>query len=74
MCSSDRKEEGEQIGKIKASVEFAVNLIKQYPDWKDAQISDVTGLCAQSVQQLREARSEERRVGKECRSRWWPYH
>src|SRR5260221_3188132 len=20
------------------------------------------------------ARSEERRVGKECRSRWWPYH
>ena len=22
---------------------------------------------------LRE-RSEERRVGKECRSRWWPYH
>src|SRR5687768_18583250 len=22
----------------------------------------------------RELRSEERRVGKECRSRWWPYH
>src|SRR2546429_9906573 len=21
-----------------------------------------------------ELRSEERRVGKECRSRWWPYH
>src|SRR5690554_8195479 len=21
-----------------------------------------------------EFRSEERRVGKECRSRWWPYH
>src|SRR5436853_7308939 len=21
-----------------------------------------------------DARSEERRVGKECRSRWWPYH
>ena len=21
-----------------------------------------------------EIRSEERRVGKECRSRWWPYH
>src|SRR5207248_3911664 len=21
-----------------------------------------------------ENRSEERRVGKECRSRWWPYH
>ena len=23
---------------------------------------------------IREARSEERRVGKECRSRWSPYH
>src|SRR3712207_9256412 len=22
----------------------------------------------------RNCRSEERRVGKECRSRWWPYH
>src|SRR5687767_15241966 len=22
----------------------------------------------------RRRRSEERRVGKECRSRWWPYH
>src|SRR5438270_11756590 len=24
--------------------------------------------------ELIEARSEERRVGKECRSRWWAYH
>src|SRR6266404_7866015 len=24
--------------------------------------------------QLEPRRSEERRVGKECRSRWWPYH
>src|SRR5687767_15045761 len=23
---------------------------------------------------LSDNRSEERRVGKECRSRWWPYH
>ena len=27
-----------------------------------------------SAAALREARSEERRVGKECRSRWSPYH
>src|SRR2546422_1832550 len=27
-----------------------------------------------SVPALRDARSEERRVGKECRSRWSPYH
>src|SRR5260370_35447221 len=23
---------------------------------------------------VQKVRSEERRVGKECRSRWWPYH
>ena len=27
-----------------------------------------------AVKILREERSEERRVGKECRSRWSPYH
>ena len=27
-----------------------------------------------ALQRLKEARSEERRVGKECRSRWSPYH
>ena len=26
------------------------------------------------VARLKEGRSEERRVGKECRSRWSPYH
>ena len=30
------------------------------------------GKCA--IQIDREKRSEERRVGKECRSRWSPYH
>src|SRR3989440_9498153 len=27
-----------------------------------------------AVEQMPDARSEERRVGKECRSRWSPYH
>jgi len=31
-------------------------------------------ICAAFEQIEREARSEERRVGKECRSRWSPYH
>src|SRR6266478_9533764 len=26
------------------------------------------------TKEVADARSEERRVGKECRSRWWPYH
>ena len=28
----------------------------------------------QMVESMRDQRSEERRVGKECRSRWSPYH
>ena len=42
-------------------------------DWHDdmAWILWRTGQNRQAVQQLR---SEERRVGKECRSRWSPYH
>ena len=30
--------------------------------------------CTAEVELSREVRSEERRVGKECRSRWSPYH
>ena len=31
-------------------------------------------LCQIALDIFRETRSEERRVGKECRSRWSPYH
>ena len=32
------------------------------------------GLSQRRISLKREGRSEERRVGKECRSRWSPYH
>ena len=32
------------------------------------------GFSSESLQALKTTRSEERRVGKECRSRWSPYH
>src|SRR2546422_10343540 len=35
---------------------------------------DTLYLLAQVYAEQRKARSEERRVGKECRSRWSPYH
>src|ERR1051326_9538161 len=35
---------------------------------------DVVANGADGLDTLREYRSEERRVGKECRSRWSPYH
>src|SRR2546427_787245 len=33
-----------------------------------------SGALRQAVEKARQLRSEERRVGKECRSRWSPYH
>src|SRR3712207_9028543 len=41
-------------------------------DALSAREREVLGLMAQGRSNLR--RSEERRVGKECRSRWSPYH
>ena len=37
-------------------------------------IEDIKALSVLELAELVDARSEERRVGKECRSRWSPYH
>src|SRR2546430_13734025 len=39
-----------------------------------AQVNGQGGTKARLTQVLQHTRSEERRVGKECRSRWSPYH
>ena len=39
---------------------------------QDALVADLPGLTRD--RQYGDGRSEERRVGKECRSRWSPYH
>ena len=36
--------------------------------------ADFTFVCPTELVDMAEKRSEERRVGKECRSRWSPYH
>src|ERR1043166_4260156 len=58
-------------------IAFALNKIHQQgfkylfsPFWKSPDI----GKHTQGLLALIPARSEERRVGKECRSRWSPYH
>ena len=44
---------------------------------KGLSVRTVASMCkisAASVYRIAHERSEERRVGKECRSRWSPYH
>ena len=45
--------------------------LQQYPD----KAAEVMAPVAEKLKELNiDVRSEERRVGKECRSRWSPYH
>src|SRR2546422_1014510 len=41
---------------------------------KDLQLNEYLRESAELAQLVQQRRSEERRVGKECRSRWSPYH
>src|SRR5207244_12134053 len=44
----------------------------QMRDWDSAEVNAQMEALAQQLADLqRDSRSEERRVGKECRSRWW---
>ena len=47
---------------------------KQQITYKGIPIRLTAELSSETLQARREWRSEERRVGKECRSRWSPYH
>ena len=64
-----------QIRKVRAGDEQALAYV-QTESWKAAfkEIvpADLLSKCTQLERAT--ARSEERRVGKECRSRWSPYH
>ena len=40
----------------------------------DGTYENSLGLALGTADDVQQARSEERRVGKECRSRWSPYH
>ena len=45
----------------------SIRALGNYTGYRTTAREEVADRC-------REARSEERRVGKECRSRWSPYH
>ena len=57
--------------------QFQVPLYQRTYSWTDKQLkqlwSDILEQ-AELIERGEKARSEERRVGKECRSRWSPYH
>ena len=42
--------------------------------WNNDDYETITALLDRTKYNVRDYRSEERRVGKECRSRWSPYH
>ena len=54
--------------------EAAIKILQEYPDGLSAKkVTDE--ILAHKLHPLpAKDRSEERRVGKECRSRWSPYH
>ena len=46
-----------------------------FHQWRDqSQVYGLNFVSVQDAQVFGNGRSEERRVGKECRSRWSPYH
>mgnify|MGYP000185498445 CR=1 FL=1 len=63
------KQSNKVLFEQKYKVYFIQNYLKQF---MTNQLPTVKEDAA--VFDLAEARSEERRVGKECRSRWWPYN
>ena len=48
--------------------------VEQYVVERLEQMIDITREIEEEKSEYRTVRSEERRVGKECRSRWSPYH
>ena len=60
------------IYKVQEAIEYIeANL---FNDITIESIGKAINYAPSSFQNLFSARSEERRVGKECRSRWSPYH
>ena len=56
-----------------AKAEIILNMFKK--GYTLEQIADVTEKSISEIEKIvKKERSEERRVGKECRSRWSPYH
>ena len=65
ICAAAGAPQGSFTNHFRSKEAFAVEVLDQYFDY-------LKGLVSEALND--ETRSEERRVGKECRSRWSPYH
>ena len=72
------KQQTEQVNQAKAAVDQAKEQVTAAETKVETAKKDNVDTSAQKIAEAQEAvtqlRSEERRVGKECRSRWSPYH
>ena len=67
-------EEVFDVRKIRTAVEKANQAVEEQFRLTEVQIDRIAQAVTISCEELGRSRSEERRVGKECRSRWSPYH
>src|SRR5256886_4947935 len=77
VCSSDLRSDGGPPDDLTACATRTPKRHGQYSEVILGRIVDRAGIGAKAQGRERKiagARSEERRVGKECRSRWSPYH
>ena len=76
--SSDNQREESIEGQIRECTTYAekngITVIKHYIDRALSAKTDNRPDFQQMIKDSEKRRSEERRVGKECRSRWSPYH
>ena len=72
ILSADENPFGMEIKKINENYDLTKNYYKNY-DNTGLQKFEITAIYTNATDFIKE-RSEERRVGKECRSRWSPYH
>src|SRR3712207_9241710 len=62
---------------LRLFTELPLDEVQRLGQLKGAEINEAKHVLAMEATKLahgEDARSEERRVGKECRSRWSPYH
>src|SRR5258708_7034745 len=69
-------EQGKPLAESKGEIAYAASFIEWFAEEAKRMYGDIIPghQADKRILVLRQPRSEERRVGKECRSRWSPYH